>query len=56
MFARGRPGRPERTLIMHTSAATRNNDKTMESDLSLEFLRVVEQAAIACAHTIHCRM
>src|SRR6201989_2875475 len=24
----------------------------MDSDLSLEFLRVVEQAAIACAHTI----
>jgi len=28
----------------------RNNQ--MESDLSLEFLRVVEQAAIACAHTM----
>src|SRR5919106_597968 len=26
--------------------------KVMESDLSLEFLRVVEQAAIACAHTM----
>ena len=26
--------------------------KTMESDLSLEFLRVVEQAAVACAHTM----
>ncbi len=26
--------------------------KAMESDLSLEFLRVVEQAAIACAHTM----
>jgi fructose-1,6-bisphosphatase II / sedoheptulose-1,7-bisphosphatase len=24
----------------------------MDSDLSLEFLRVVEQAAIACAHTM----
>ena len=24
----------------------------MHSDLSLEFLRVVEQAAIACAHTM----
>src|SRR5437762_5723207 len=24
----------------------------MESDLSLEFLRVVEQAAVACAHTM----
>ncbi|HQZ38658.1 MAG TPA: class II fructose-bisphosphatase [Vicinamibacterales bacterium] len=30
------------------------NDRTnqIESDLSLEFLRVVEQAAIACAHTM----
>src|ERR671916_1351238 len=26
--------------------------KAMESDLSLEFLRVVEQAAVACAHTM----
>ena len=26
--------------------------KSMESDLSLEFLRVVEQAAVACAHTM----
>src|ERR1700752_657889 len=26
--------------------------KTMESDLSLEFLRVTEQAAVACAHTM----
>jgi fructose-1,6-bisphosphatase II len=26
--------------------------KSMESDLSLEFLRVTEQAAIACAHTM----
>ena len=26
--------------------------KVMESDLSLEFLRVVEQAAVACAHTM----
>src|ERR1700730_3823040 len=25
---------------------------SMDSDLSLEFLRVVEQAAIACAHTM----
>src|SRR5262245_12702214 len=35
------------------SAAERNNRrKAMESDLSLEFLRVVEQAAVACAHTM----
>jgi fructose-1,6-bisphosphatase class II len=26
--------------------------KSMESDLSLDFLRVVEQAAVACAHTM----
>jgi len=36
---------------MHTPTA-RNNETTMESDLSLEFLRVVEQAAIACAYTM----
>jgi fructose-1,6-bisphosphatase class II len=29
-----------------------NAKSSMESDLSLEFLRVVEQAAIACAHTM----
>ena len=29
-----------------------NARKTMESDLSLEFLRVVEQAAIGCAQTM----
>src|SRR5690606_28344906 len=32
--------------------ATDRRRATMESDLSLEFLRVVEQAAIACAHTM----
>jgi len=30
----------------------RSSEKFMESDLSLDFLRVVEQAAIACAHTM----
>jgi fructose-1,6-bisphosphatase class II len=29
-----------------------NSKPSMEADLSLEFLRVVEQAAIACAHTM----
>jgi fructose-1,6-bisphosphatase II len=28
------------------------NDSALDSDLSLDFLRVVEQAAIACAHTM----
>src|SRR4030095_16663201 len=28
------------------------NAKYIDSDLSLDFLRVVEQAAIACAHTM----
>jgi fructose-1,6-bisphosphatase class II len=39
---------------MNTQAgtATARSHKTMESDLSLEFLRVVEQAAVACAHTM----
>ena len=31
---------------------TAHKNSQMESDLSLEFLRVVEQAAIACAHTM----
>src|SRR5207237_5061399 len=30
----------------------RTSNLSMDSDLSLEFLRVVEQAAIACAHTM----
>jgi fructose-1,6-bisphosphatase II len=33
-------------------AAQPTGRKSMESDLSLEFLRVVEQAAVACAHTM----
>jgi fructose-1,6-bisphosphatase II / sedoheptulose-1,7-bisphosphatase len=39
---------------MATEAVAQRNQgrKAMESDLSLEFLRVVEQAAIACAHTM----
>jgi fructose-1,6-bisphosphatase class II len=36
----------------HTTVDKNQPRKAMESDLSLEFLRVVEQAAIACAHTM----
>jgi len=35
-----------------TRVLNKPSRKTMESDLSLEFLRVVEQAAVACAHTM----
>jgi fructose-1,6-bisphosphatase class II len=39
-----------------TTTTTKNdatrNDAALDSDLSLDFLRVVEQAAIACAHTM----
>jgi len=35
-----------------TAPAKNGRRKIMESDLSLEFLRVVEQAAVACAHTM----
>lgn len=35
-----------------TSSVPHGSRKSMESDLSLEFLRVVEQAAVACAHTM----
>jgi fructose-1,6-bisphosphatase class II len=35
-----------------TVPAKNGHRQTMESDLSLEFLRVVEQAAVACAHTM----
>ena len=35
-----------------TAVAKPHQRKKMESDLSLEFLRVVEQAAVACAHTM----
>jgi fructose-1,6-bisphosphatase class II len=39
---------------MRTEASTAKGGsrKTMEHDLSLEFLRVVEQAAVGCAHTM----
>src|SRR5687768_9449080 len=39
-------------MATRTTAAKTPLRKAMESDLSLEFLRVVEQAAIACAHTM----
>ena len=35
-----------------TRADDLTGGKFMDSDLSLDFLRVVEQAAIACAHTM----
>ena len=35
-----------------TSVAARPASVSLDSDLSLDFLRVVEQAAIACAHTM----
>jgi fructose-1,6-bisphosphatase class II len=37
---------------MQQTSASKSSNGQMESDLSLEFLRVVEQAAIACAHTM----
>jgi fructose-1,6-bisphosphatase class II len=37
---------------MQQTSASQSSNGQMESDLSLEFLRVVEQAAIACAHTM----
>jgi fructose-1,6-bisphosphatase II len=39
-------------MTTQTIAAKPQQRKKMESDLSLEFLRVVEQAAVACAHTM----
>ena len=44
-------------MTMTTSTKTQQliadeNAKYVDSDLSLDFLRVVEQAAIACAHTM----
>ena len=39
-------------MATQTSAQKNHLQKSMESDLSLEFLRVVEQAAIACAYTM----
>ncbi len=39
-------------MAIQTAASRPPQRKKMESDLSLEFLRVVEQAAIACAHTM----
>lgn len=37
---------------MTDMASTPTSSPSLDSDLSLEFLRVVEQAAIACAHTM----
>ena len=40
------------TSTFSTAAADQANNAYIDSDLSLDFLRVVEQAAIACAHTM----
>ena len=40
------------TSTSSTAAADQANNAYIDSDLSLDFLRVVEQAAIACAHTM----
>jgi fructose-1,6-bisphosphatase II / sedoheptulose-1,7-bisphosphatase len=39
-------------MTTQTAVEKKQQRKTLESDLSLEFLRVVEQAAIASAHTM----
>jgi fructose-1,6-bisphosphatase class II len=39
-------------MSLQTAPTKPHQRKKMESDLSLEFLRVVEQAAVACAHTM----
>ena len=41
-----------RSTTSSTAAADMANNAYIDSDLSLDFLRVVEQAAIACAHTM----
>jgi fructose-1,6-bisphosphatase II len=40
------------TTTTKTSPDATGHDAALDSDLSLDFLRVVEQAAIACAHTM----
>ena len=40
------------TSSSSTAAADTANNAYIDSDLSLDFIRVVEQAAIACAHTM----
>ena len=41
-----------RSAESHEASTETTGGKFMDSDLSLDFLRVVEQAAIACAHTM----
>jgi fructose-1,6-bisphosphatase class II len=41
-----------RSTTSPSSAATAATNAYIDSDLSLDFIRVVEQAAIACAHTM----
>ena len=43
---------PSREVKLKSNSHERTSKLTHGSDLSLEFLRVVEQAAIACAHTM----
>ena len=43
---------PTKTEQTTTAAAPGAQPLSLDSDLSLDFLRVVEQAAIACAHTM----
>src|SRR6187549_3466272 len=40
------------TQVLKTDTNKADAIEVIESDLSLDFLRVVEQAAIACAHTM----
>ena len=47
-----RTDRPTRCELPPYKALVASDATLMDSDLSLEFLRVVEQAAIACAHTM----
>jgi fructose-1,6-bisphosphatase/sedoheptulose 1,7-bisphosphatase-like protein len=40
------------TAKTNQTAAEMSNNPYLDSDLSLDFIRVVEQAAIACGHTM----
>ena len=40
------------TQVLKTDTSKADAIEVIESDLSLDFLRVVEQAAIRCAHTM----
>ena len=49
---RGAPTVSTSRSTSSTAAADMANNAYIDSDLSLDFIRVVEQAAIACAHTM----